>query len=90
MKNIVPDITLYIALEPKVAWERVQERGEPLTSFEQERREFFSRVTRGFDTIFAHRNDVVKLDGSLPAQEINAQALDAVMNALQKKDAIYV
>lgn len=79
MQGIKPDITFYIALDPALAWERIQARGHTVTVFEQEQRFFFDRVIKGFETIFAHRDDVVRMDGLLSPEELAAQALQKLM-----------
>jgi dTMP kinase len=83
MQDIKPDITLYIALDPSVAWERIQARGHKVTAFEQEQRLFFEKVIAGFETIFAHRDDVLYLDGQLSPEELSTQAFQTLKNLVQ-------
>lgn len=85
MQGIKPDVTLYIALDPAVAWQRIQGRGEVLTSFEQEQKNFFMNVVRGFETLYNNRNDVMILDGLLSLQELSMQATQSVLSRFNQR-----
>jgi dTMP kinase len=85
MKNITPDITFYIHLDIKTALERVSRRGEKLTSFEQEQKDFWIRIIRGFDTIFKNRKDVIEIDGTKSPEELCDEALEAIKRKIENE-----
>ncbi len=82
MAGVEPDLILYINIDWQIAWERIHKRGEVLTRFEQEKKDFFERVAQGFDVIFAGRQNVVTLDGALDQQTLFEQALKIVIERL--------
>ena len=75
MNNITPDLIFYIYLDIPTALTRISHRGEKLTSFEQEKKEFWIRTINGFESIFKDRNNVVKLDGTNTAEQLCENAL---------------
>lgn len=79
MDSIVPDLTLYIKIDPQTALARVMQRNEALTSFEQEKLDFWQRVCRGYEAIFAQRSNVITLDGRQTQDALLQQALQSVM-----------
>jgi dTMP kinase len=79
MGDIVPDLTIYLRINPEAALARVHGRKEQLTSFEQEKLAFWERVTEGYETIFANRDNVVILDAMMPQDVLCDQSVDAVM-----------
>lgn len=80
MHGISPDITLYLRIPVDVAYDRIHNRQENLTVFEQEKRSFMERVAHGFDTIYQDRKDVLIMD-ALHGQEKLAQ--DAYAHIMQ-------
>ncbi len=87
MRNIAPDITIYVMLDPETAFTRFTERGSDLSSFEKEKKEFWQRVISGYETIFAKRKNVIQLDGTLAPDTIAQQACEAIINARATKQA---
>lgn len=64
MQGIVPDLTVFVDVEPAVAFERISARGQDLTAFEKEKTDFWHRVRAGYTTLYQGRNDVLVLDGT--------------------------
>lgn len=70
--NLVPDLTFYIKIDTKTAMTRVMLRNQKLTYFEQEKVDFWDRAVRGYEELYASRNNVIYLDGnSTPVQILN-------------------
>lgn len=84
-RGVQPDLTLYVQVDYETALARVHRRGAVLTKFEKEHHAFFERVITGFETLYAHRPDVITLDGSLSQDMITAQARDVVLAAMERK-----
>ena len=82
MAGLEPDLVLYVKVDWQIAWERICKRGEALTTFEQEKKDFFERVAHGFDSIFSTRSNAVVLDGALEQDALFEQAWDVVMKKL--------
>jgi dTMP kinase len=81
MDGIQPDITIYVKVDPQTAHERTAHRGE-LSNFEQEKRDFFERVVRGFEVIFHNRKDVLVIDGLQSPEKVAAQTFAKLMPLL--------
>ncbi|MFA5074664.1 MAG: dTMP kinase [Candidatus Babeliales bacterium] len=76
MQNIEPDLTFYIKIDAKTAFDRIKKRNETLTSFEKEKLEFWNKVSTGFEQIFKNKKNVVALNGTLKPEEIADIAFD--------------
>jgi dTMP kinase len=83
MKGIVPDLTIYLAIDYSAAQQRLQKnvRSGELLHYDQERADFFRRVIRGYDALYANRKDVIKLD-AMQKVETNAQVVHQHICAL--------
>lgn len=79
MNNYKPDITFYIKIDHKTALERLKKRGQGLTSFENEKSDFFKKVIEGFDAIFDNNNlitNVITIDGLQTQDQVASEAID--------------
>lgn len=79
MNYIKPSLTIYLRINAQVAKDRVAQRAEKLTAFEQMGSDFLNKIMQGFDAIYANRADVLILDGSLPTSNLVAQAVNSIM-----------
>jgi dTMP kinase len=70
MESLQPTLTVYLKVEPHLALERLHKRGTPLSSFDQEKTDFFEKVIEGFETIFAQRTNVITINACLSPLEI--------------------
>jgi dTMP kinase len=82
MRDIAPDLTIYIRIDPVIALNRIHRRQEQLTSFEQEALEFWQRVNTGYEEIFAQRKNIITLDGTLSQIALCELAVNAVLEIL--------
>lgn len=82
MDGITPDLTIYVKIDVATAMQRIKQSRNLLTSFEQEKVDFWQRVADGFDAIFATRKNVLLLDGTTNQDTLAAQALERVLNLL--------
>lgn len=78
MQSYQADLTIYVDVPLTVAQARMQHRAEAPTVFEQEELEFQERLIRGFNTIYANRPDVLKLDGTKSTTELTQAAIQAI------------
>lgn len=84
MNGRQPDLVIYLKLSAKVAYERMAARNVPLNSFEQETA-FMEKLTAGFDTLVAPRDNVITLDAQVSQEELTAQAVAAIEKLIEKK-----
>lgn len=76
MVGIVPTLTVFIELDPHIAFARIQARGGRLTSIESRGPDYLQRVQNGFETLFKNRSNVLRLDGRLTQEAMLQQTLD--------------
>lgn len=79
MQGIAPNLTIYLQIDPKDALKRIEQRGEVLTTFEQEKLGFWQRVSHGYEEIFAQRKNVVTLDATLDELTLTELAVNEVL-----------
>lgn len=82
MNNIKPNLVLFLRLDEKTAFSRIQQRKEVPTPFEKEKQEFWKRVINGYETIFKDRVDVICLDGRNSREELTLLAKKAILSLL--------
>jgi dTMP kinase len=70
MHNRTPDITFFIRIDPRTAFERIVKRKQELTRIEQEKISFFERVAQGYEELFKNRADVCIIDGTQTQDEV--------------------
>lgn len=88
LDDITPTLTFYVRIPHEIAFARLKARGK-LSSFEQEAESFTSKLLDGFETLYASRNDVVKLDGTLTPEALAQQAykhLEPLITHLKPQD----
>lgn len=83
MNEREPDLVLYLRLPAKVAYKRMDNRNQPLNSFEKEV-EFMHRLTDGFDSLVSPRDNVVTLDAELEPEALTTLALKAIEKKIKK------
>lgn len=83
MQGIKPDITLYVKVNYETALERLLKRNKKLTTFEQDQH-FFKKLHEGFETLFAHRPDVITLHGHQSMIDVHEQAVTALWDWIKK------
>ncbi len=70
MQGVMPDRVFYLSLSVEEALSRLENRGGIATAFEREQKEFFERVARGFEELFAERKNVTTLDATLSPSQL--------------------
>ncbi|NBP01506.1 MAG: dTMP kinase [Proteobacteria bacterium] len=77
-----PDLVLYLQLPAAVAYERMKTRNIPLNAIEQETA-LMHRLTKGFDSLFASRDNVVTLDAQMSKKELAEHAITIVTEKIK-------
>lgn len=83
LQELHPDITFYIKIPLNIALERIYKRGN-MSAFENDTH-FLERVSKGFDTLYENRSDVIEIDGTLSPEEIVNRAYNELQKWFQKK-----
>jgi dTMP kinase len=73
--GITPDVTFYLKIDPRIALQRIKNRDEQLTAFEQENEHFMQQVAQGYDAWFKHKAHVVTLDATQNISSMVTHAL---------------
>jgi len=76
MNSITPDLVVYLRLDVHTAISRVANRGESLSTFEQEKKDFWQRVIDGYEKIFTNRPEVLVLDATASEVELVEKVLE--------------
>ncbi|KKQ49376.1 MAG: Thymidylate kinase [candidate division TM6 bacterium GW2011_GWF2_38_10] len=84
MNGVKQDIVLFVDIDFETAMSRIHQRNQRLTAFEQEAVDFWHRVRDGYHTLFADRDDVVWLDGTLSPHDL----VQAAVNVLVQRGII--
>lgn len=83
MVGIIPTLTIFISLDPHIAFARIQERSNQLTSIESRGPEYLERVQNGFKTLFKNRSHVLHLDGRLTQEAMLNKTLEYLSHNFQ-------
>jgi thymidylate kinase len=76
MVGVVPMLTIFIELDPHIAFARIQARGNRLTSIESRGPDYLQRVQNGFETLFKNRSNILRLDGRLTQEAMLQKTLE--------------
>jgi dTMP kinase len=60
LQGIQPHITFYLDIDYATAHERIMQRNEALSQFDQEKEGFFRKVKEGYEFVYKNRSDVMK------------------------------
>lgn len=83
-RNLIPDATYYLRVEPDVAIERMKNSDTHSSRFDKEPLEFHARVLRGFDACAkAEPERFVIIDGMKPMDEIEKLIWDDFSRRLE-------
>lgn len=78
MNGIKPDLTFYVRIDPKIAYQRLVDRGK-LSAFDQAPLEFFEKLVEGFEQLYQHNKEVIILDGTLPPDKLAQMAKEKLI-----------
>ncbi len=88
MHGIAPDVVLYVQVPLQTAFERIAQRPGKKSRFEQEQQAFTKRLHKGFQTIFANRDDVIRLDGTQDELTVAQDAFEKIVAWLETNNAL--
>lgn len=87
MKNIKPDLILYVKIDASTAQKRLVQRGK-VSVFDQKSIKFFTTLSNKFDTLYAKRNNVMFLDGTRSPEALQQQALTGILQWIHQQNLI--
>ncbi len=79
--DLVPDLTLYLDIDPAIGLERARQRGE-LDRIEQEQLAFFQRTRNKYLQIAATEPNIKVIDAGQPLSQVQQQISVALVQAL--------
>lgn len=79
-KELLQDLIFFIDIDPQTAMNRIIQRNEQITRFEQEKIDFWQRVRTGYQAIFKNRPEVVTLDGTDTQNSLLEQSINTLKN----------
>lgn len=82
LQGVRPDITFYLEIDYATAQERIGKRIGELSSFDQAKEGFFTKVIQGYEDLYRDRHDVVRLDARRPIEESCQKAYEIVIRML--------
>lgn len=85
VRGVMPDVTFWLDVPPETG--RSRRTGREQDRLEAERDAFFYRVQEGYSKLAEHFPDrIVRVDGSLPREEIREQIVGLVGEMLDRPD----
>lgn len=88
MQNRTPDITIFVQINPELAYQRLIKRKETLTTFERENETFMKKVDEGFRALYQNRNDVILINGADDEETVLKNTLSALTQRLSQHERI--
>lgn len=82
MQNVEPNIVIYVKIDTQTAFDRINKRNEKLTSFEQEKKDFWQKVLNGYKEIFKNKKNIITVDGTLSPEELTKQTIELLTTKL--------
>lgn len=83
LQGIRPDLTFYLEIDYITAQQRLKQRAGELSSFDQAKEGFFTKVIQGYETLYQNRLDVVRLDARQSVEESCQKAYEIVHKMLK-------
>lgn len=83
LNGFKPDLTLYLDLSPELGIQRAQLRGQ-FDRIEQQTIYFFHKVHKAYMKCIQEQDDIVKIDATLPLQEVQEYIKNAVRYFLER------
>ncbi|MBT4595078.1 dTMP kinase [bacterium] len=86
MKNIEPDLIIFLSLPEKTALERLRNSGRQLDRFETRKADYKETVRKGYEKELRGRKNVLEVDASLSTQEMAEKIIPKILETISKKD----
>lgn len=85
----LPDVTIFVHIDPAIARKRCIERNLELTAFEKEHEQFMHKVHNGFEQLYKNRPDVILINGNQPKDLVMRKTYDALKPWLTRYEQTY-
>lgn len=82
LNECMPNLTIFVKIDPTIARQRYIERSNHLSAFEKEEELFMRKIHDGFCDLYKNRSDVIVIDGNQSRQLVVEQTLLALMPRL--------
>lgn len=71
-KKYLPDLVLYLDIDPKVGLNRVRQRNNGMNRLDQEELDFHNRVRQGYKKVLSYQNYLEKIPEILPFEGVSS------------------
>ena len=88
MHDRLPDVTVYVRLDPTQARERIIARNMAQTAFEKEPDTFVEKLINGFEALYNGKDNVITIDATLPPHELTQKTITALRPWIAQKKSI--
>jgi len=88
MQSIQPNLVIYLKVDHETALKRIQKERGIMTKFEEEFQNRMHILIQGFEKLFQDKKNVVIIDALDDTEKITQKALQAIQNALEKKQYV--
>ncbi len=85
MNKITPDLTVFVRIPVEIALERCGKRGA-LSAYEKQG--FLQKVADGFEELYKNRTDVIIVNGTDQAENLNKHVCEAIKQWIQTKNIL--
>lgn len=88
MESVQPDLVIYLHVDTATALDRIKKQRGFMTKFEEEFQNRMHILAQGFEKLLKNRDNVIVIDALQNPEIITQKALQAIQNALQKKQYV--
>ncbi|MDD3106964.1 MAG: dTMP kinase [Bacilli bacterium] len=86
-EGLLPDLTLYIDVDPKIGLSRIKQAHRVVDRLDLEQNEFHEQVRKGYlEVAKLFPNRIKKIDGNRPIQEIYEEIKQIIIENIKKSD----
>ncbi len=86
INHLLPDLTIYIKIDPKVGLERISSNNRNVNRLDLETLDFHNRVSKGYDILCQKfPNRIVVIDGDQPLAGVISDAKKVLLTKIQRK-----
>lgn len=78
LNHVLPDVTIFVQIDPVIARQRCIERNQALSAFEKEQETFMLKVDNGFKELYKNRPNVILIDGNQSQNTVAQEAYIAL------------
>ncbi len=82
LNEYMPNLTIFVHIDPTIARQRCIKRSNHLSAFEKEEELFMRKINDGFCDLYKNRTDVIIINGNQNRESVIQETLSALMPRL--------